>query len=78
LNIYIDISPEISIERLNKGRTTIELYETLDNLKTVRGKYFEIIELLKEEEKVFITNGNQSQEATATNIWNEVSDKFLK
>src|ERR1700710_1612537 len=38
LNIYIDISPEISIERINKGRTSVELYETVGNLKNVRAK----------------------------------------
>src|SRR5256885_267953 len=29
LNIYIDITAEQSIERINKGRTSVELYETL-------------------------------------------------
>src|ERR1700710_663257 len=58
LNIYIDISPELSIDRLNKGRESIELYETLENLQNVRDKYFEIMELLKAEEKVLIVDGN--------------------
>jgi dTMP kinase len=78
LNIYIDISPEISIERLNKGRTSIELYETLDNLKNVRGKYFEIIELLKNEERVFITDGNQDPDTIASGIWEKISGQFLE
>jgi len=73
LNIYIDISPEISIERLNKGRTSIELYETLDNLRVVRDKYLELIELLKDEEKVFIANGDQSPDGIANDIWSTVS-----
>lgn len=73
LNIYIDISPEISIERLNKGRDSIELYETLDNLRAVRNKYLEIIDLLKDEEKVFIANGNQSPEDTSKEIWGNVA-----
>src|SRR5215470_10977520 len=29
LNIYIDISPEESMKRLNKGRASIELYESI-------------------------------------------------
>ena len=74
INIYIDISPEISIERLNKGRTSIELYETLDNLRAVRDKYLEIIGLLKSEEKVFMANGNQSPEETAKEIWGNISN----
>ncbi len=78
LNIYIDISPEISIERLNKGRTSIELYETLENLQNVRGKYFEIIERLKAEEEVLITDGNRTAEAIAADIWHNVHYKFVE
>jgi dTMP kinase len=78
LNIYIDISPEISIERLNKGRTSIELYETLDNLQNVRDKYHEIIELLKNEEKVLVVEGNKNPDAIAIGIWNKVLSQFLE
>jgi len=74
LNIYIDISPEISIDRLNKGRISIELYETLENLQAVRGKYLEIFELLKSEEKMFMANGNQNPDDIAKQIWNNISD----
>lgn len=77
LNVYIDIAPEVSIERLNKGRTSVELYETLDNLRDVRGKYFEIFELLKDEEKVFVTDGNRNPEQIADEIWKEIETRFL-
>ena len=70
LNIYIDISPEESIERLKKGRDTIELYETLDNLKKVHDKYFEVMAILKGKEKVFVTNGNREPAAISNEIWN--------
>lgn len=73
LNIYIDISPEISIERLNKGRTSIELYETLDNLRLVRDKYLELIDLLKNEESVLVANGDQTPEEIAGDIWSSIS-----
>jgi len=78
LNIYIDISPEISIERLNKGRTSVELYETLENLQNVRGKYFEIMDLLKDEEKFLVTDGNRSAEVIANDIWHQVHYKFVE
>ena len=76
LNIYIDISPELSIERLNKGRSTIELYETLENLQNVRNKYFEVMDLLKNEEKVLITNGNSSPEIISNEIWGKIENQF--
>ncbi len=73
LNIYIDMVPEISMERLSKGRSAIELYETLDNLRLVRSKYLEAIERLRSEEHIFITDGNRSPEQVATDIWQEVA-----
>lgn len=73
LNIYIDILPDVSMKRLNNGRSSIELYETKENLKNVRAKYLEAFEQLKFQEHVFVTEGNRSQEEIATDIWNEVS-----
>ena len=73
LNIYIDISPDISMKRLTSGRSSIELYETTENLRNVRDKYLEAIEQLKFKENIFITDGNRSAESIASDIWNEVS-----
>lgn len=73
LNIYIDISPDISMERLTNGRSSIELYETKGNLKNVREKYLEAIELLKSKENFFITDGNRKVDSIASDIWDEVS-----
>jgi dTMP kinase len=76
LNIYIDISPELSIDRLNKGRESIELYETLENLQNVRDKYFEIMELLKAEEKVLIVDGNREPKIISDEIWDNIANRF--
>ena len=73
LNIYIDISPEISMKRLGKGRNSMELYETSENLINVKAKYAEAIELLKFKEHIFITDGNRSPDLVAADIWKEVS-----
>ena len=73
LNIYIDISPEVSMQRLNAGRASMELYETMENLTLVRSKYFEAFEKLNLQEKIFITEGARSPEIVAADIWAEVS-----
>ncbi len=73
LNIYIDISPEISMKRLINGRSSMELYETSENLRNVREKYLEAIEQLKFKEHIFVTDGNRSAEAIASDIWQEIS-----
>ncbi len=72
LNIYIDISPEVSMERLKNGRTSLELYESIENLKNVRNRYFEAFELLRNKEQVFIINGDRKPELVADEIWEKV------
>ncbi|MDF3076965.1 MAG: tmk [Sphingobacteriaceae bacterium] len=72
VTIYIDISAEASMERINKGRNSTELYETTENLNNVRNNYFKAFDLLKDEEKVFITNGNRLAEEIAADIWEHV------
>jgi len=73
LNIYIDIPPEESMRRLNKGRDSIELYESIENLRQVKEKYFEAFEILREKENVSVVNGNRQEKEIADDIWNEVS-----
>lgn len=77
LTVFIDIEPDICIKRLNKGRSHIELYETIENLKNVRDKYFESFELLKHQERVFVTEGNRPPDEIAADIWNEISRLLL-
>ena len=72
LNIFINANPEICMTRLNKNRVQIELYESLENLKKVRAKYFEAFDKLQHEEKIFIVDGNRSVEEIFSDIWNKI------
>jgi dTMP kinase len=73
LNIFIDVSPDTSMKRVNRSRPSTELYETVENLENVRKNFFEAFEKLKGEEIVFITEGNRSPDLIANDIWKEVS-----
>jgi len=73
VNIFIDVAPEISMQRLYSNRNIIELYENLENLKLVRAKYLEAFEKLKSEENIFTVDGNRSPDLIAEDIWKEVS-----
>jgi dTMP kinase len=77
INIFIDVSPEICIQRLSDNRNMVELYETLENLRNVREKYFESFEKLKQEENIFVIDGDRSAEAVSINIWKEI-ERILK
>jgi len=72
LNIFIDIAPEVSFERVSRNRDKIELYESIENLKQVRNKYFEAFDKLKLEEKIFIVDGNRSVEEIFNDVWQKV------
>jgi dTMP kinase len=76
LNIYIDITPEVSLQRIKKGRSSVELFETLENLKLVRSAYYKTFELLKQSENIYITEGDRSPELIANDIWTEIVLRF--
>jgi dTMP kinase len=73
LNIYIDIDPEVSLNRISRNRQGVELYETLYNLVKVREMYFEAFENQNKYENIFITQGNRQPEIIAQEIWGEIA-----
>jgi dTMP kinase len=73
VNIFIDVSPEVSMQRLHANRDNIELFETLENLQQVRAKYMEAFEKLRSVENIFIVDGNRSLDLIAQDIWQHVS-----
>lgn len=73
LNIYIDISPEISMERLKKGRSSMEMYETLENQKKVHTKYREAFDRIGEVEKVVVVDGNKSPDQISAQIIKKIT-----
>jgi dTMP kinase len=72
INIFIDISPEESMKRISKGRTSTELYETLDNLTSVKNIYLEAFEKQKQFENICFINGERNEQEIANDIWNLV------
>ena len=72
INIFIDVSPEVAMQRVQKNRGTTELYETLENLQQVRAKYYEAFDLLRHKEKIVIINGDQPVEIIAEDIYKAV------
>jgi dTMP kinase len=78
LNIYIDISPEVSMERINKGRTSVEMYETLENLTIVSQKYQQAFELLSDVEKIVKIDGNRHADVISEDIKQQVLSLIQK
>ncbi|WP_207493223.1 dTMP kinase [Aridibaculum aurantiacum] len=72
INIFIDVPPEISMQRVSRNRQNVELYETLENLVQVRAKFMEAFEKLKDVENIVSINGDQEMDAIANAIWQQV------
>ncbi|MEZ5016220.1 MAG: dTMP kinase [Flavipsychrobacter sp.] len=69
LNIFLDLAPEKSMERITKGREKLELFENLDRLTTTRKQFFHAFEVLKEEENVAVINADNPVDTIATEVW---------
>jgi dTMP kinase len=74
INIFIDVSPEISMQRVMANRNETERYENLENLQNVRRKYLESFEKLREQETIFIVNGDRTKEVIADEVWGKIAN----
>lgn len=77
VHIFIDVPPEICMERVRTHRAQTELYETEDNLQKVRNNFFTAFEKLKHNENVAIVNGNRPVEEVAAEI-RDLTKSFFK
>ena len=69
LTVFIDVAPDVALERIAKNRFHQELFETKSRLVKVRENYMRAFERLGDVEKVVVVDGNQGQEAVAEEIW---------
>lgn len=72
VNVFIDIDPELSMQRIAINRDTVEIYENLENQKKVKEKFFEAFDLMKDKENIFIVEGNRKPEVIADDIFEEL------
>ncbi len=76
LNIFLDLAPETSMERIKKGREELELFENLERLTTTRKQYFHAFEQLKDKEQIAIFEANRDKDVVANEIWETVKEKL--
>jgi len=76
VTIFIDVDPDIALERIKTDRCRSELFETRDRLVRVRQNYLASFEKLAFDEKVIIINGNRSEDEIEIDIWNQLEEYF--
>ena len=72
LCIYIDLLPVQSLERISKGRDSVEIYENLDTLTKVREQFLSVISDLSSTDNIRIIDGYRTVEAIFADILNAV------
>jgi dTMP kinase len=73
LTIFIDISPDVSVTRIEKGRESRELFEKRESLSKVRRAYLNLAKRFRFK----IVSGEQSVGDVSKEI-QAIVDKFLK
>ncbi len=69
LCIFLDLSPEESMKRITKGRTSTEIYEKADTLAKFRARYLDVFEKLSARgEKIEIIDASGTIEQGAEAI----------
>lgn len=74
INIYLNVSPQFSMERLRQGREQLEMYETLDNQLKVYDMYEKAFHQLKNDEYIVKINGENTVDKVALDIQKKVLD----
>lgn len=77
-HIFIDVTPEVALERIKTNRQNRDIYETMESLTKIRSAYLSLLRRLADQETIIIINGNQSTEKIADDIWNQISYLFDK
>ena len=62
LCIYVDLLPEQSLERISKGRESVEIYENLQTLTKVREQFLSVIDDLKDSDNICVIDGYRAPE----------------
>jgi dTMP kinase len=60
--IFLDLTPEQSMARIQSGRATQEIYENVEKLTAVRKKFMDAFEELKNTDRICIVNAYRTIE----------------
>ena len=74
--IFLDLTPEQSMARINRGRATQEIYENEEKLTQVRNQFYRVFEDLKERDNIQIVNAYRSVEEIHQDIIALVNESF--
>ena len=68
LCIYLDLTPEQSLERIRKGRDSVEIYENRETLERVRSAFLKVFEDLGKVDRIAIVDAYRTPEEIAQEL----------
>ncbi len=68
ITIFIDMPVGKALDRVRKGRNTLELFETEDNIRQVSAMYEKVIKMIGSDENIVRINGDRSEDEVADEI----------
>ena len=77
VTVFIDVNPDDALRRIAKTRFQPELFETRERLVSVREKYFEAFEKLKDVENILIVDGEKEENLLGAEIWEKLKAYFI-
>ncbi|MBP3876579.1 MAG: dTMP kinase [Lachnospiraceae bacterium] len=78
MTLFIDVTPETAIGRIEQNRMSRELFEEKDRLARTRERYFEAFEKRRDTENVVIIDGEGEVGEIAEKIWKAARHLFRK
>ena len=66
--VFLDLTPEQSMARINRNRATQEIYENEEKLTQVRNQFYCVFEQLRERDNIQIVNAYRSVEEIHADI----------
>ncbi len=68
LCIYLDLTPEQSMERIRKGRTDLEIYENKETLEKVRNAFLDVFSDVNMTDRIVVIDAYRSPDKVAEDI----------
>ena len=66
--IFLDVDPDVCMQRIDSSRAFTEIYEKASTLKRIRSRFFEVFEKLDSTENIKIIDASRSPEEIANDI----------
>lgn len=71
--IFLDLSPEAAVKRIEEGRLTSEIYETYEIIRRVKRRFADAFRMLNGRDNIRIVNSDRPKEKVAEEIYSAVS-----